>query len=258
MHIRVINPVITTSWERETLEAYQAAADPDTEVSVVTLDWGTPSIEGHVAEALVAPDIIAKAIEAERAGVDAVVVDCMGDPGVQACREAVAIPVVGPAEACMHLAAILGHRFSVLTVVDSLIPIVENQALRYGVAAKLASVRAFNIPVLDLASDAGATLGAVVAVAEAAVRSDGAHVLIPGCTGLAGFAPRIQAELAARGCEVPVLDPPPVAMKLAQSLVALGYHHSRRTYGRPSVAGHRWPVALPFDFVTVPEPTPVL
>jgi allantoin racemase len=246
MHIRVINPVITTSWEQETLEAYRSAAGPGTEVSVVTLDWGTPSVEGHVAETLVAPDIIAKTIEAERAGVDAVVVDCMGDPGVQACREAVDIPVVGPAEACMHLAAILGHRFSVLTVVDSLIPVVENQALRYGVAPKLASVRAFNIPVLDLASDADATFGAVMAVAEAAVREDGAHVLIPSCTGLAGFAPRIQAELARRGLEVPVLDPPPVAMKLAESLVSLGHAHSRRTYGRPFVAGHRWPVPLPF------------
>ena len=246
MQIRVINPVITKSWEEETLATYRAAASAATDVSVVTLAWGTPSVEGHVAETLVAPDIIAKAIEAERAGIDAVVVDCMGDPGVQACREAVDIPVVGPAEASMHLAAMLGHRFSVLTVVDSLIPVVENQALRYGVAGKLASVRAFNVPVLDLAGDWDATFEAVIAVAEAAVREDGAHVLIPGCTGLAGFAPRIQAELARRSCEVPVLDPPPVALKLAESIVSLGLRHSRRTYGRPFVAGVHWPVALPF------------
>lgn len=147
----------------------------------------------------------------------------------------------------MHTAAMLGHRFSVLTVVDSLIPYVEDQALRYGLAGKLASVRSFNIPVLDLASDDGATFDAVAAVAEAAVREDGAHVLIPGCTGLAGFAPRVQAELARRGCEVPVLDPPPVAMKTAEGLVSLGLRHSRRTYGRPYVAGARWPVPLPFN-----------
>ncbi len=111
MHIRVINPTITTSWEQESLDAYRNAAGPGTEVSIVTLDWGTPSVEGHVAESLVTPDIIAKAIEAEREGADAVIVDCMGDPGVQACREAIDIPVIGPAEASMHLAAVLGHRF---------------------------------------------------------------------------------------------------------------------------------------------------
>lgn len=246
MHIRVINPTITTSWEEESLGAYRDAAGPGTEVSIVTLDWGTPSAEGHVAESLVTPGIIAKAIEAEREGADAVIVDCMGDPGVQACREAIDIPVIGPAEASMHLATVLGYRFSVLTVVDTLIPIVENQALRYGVATKLASVRSFNVPVLDLADSDEATFGAVMKVAEAAVRDDGAHVLIPGCTGLAGFAPRIQAALAAVSLEVPVLDPPPVAVKLAESIIALGYRHSRRTYGRPFVAGHRWPVLLPF------------
>lgn len=247
MRIRVINPVITKEWEEETLDTYRSAASAGTEVTVVTLDWGTPSVEGHVAESLVTPDIIAKAIEAEHAGIDAVVVDCMGDPGVEACREAVDIPVIGPAEASMHLAAMLGHRFSVLTVVDTLIPVVERQARRYGVADKLASVRSFNVPVLDLASDQGATFDAVMAVAEAAVRQDGAHVLIPGCTGLAGFAPRIQEELARRGCEVPVLDPPPVALKLAESIVSLGLRHSRRTYGRPFVAGMRWPVPTPFS-----------
>ncbi len=247
MHIRVINPTVTTSWEEESLKAYRDAAGPNTQVSLATLDWGTPSVEGHVAESLVTPDIITKAIEAEREGADAVIVDCMGDPGVQACREAIDIPVIGPAEASMHLAAVLGHRFSVLTVVDTLIPVVENQALRYGVAAKLASVRAFNVPVLDLADSDEATFEAVMKVAEAAVRDDGAHVLIPGCTGLAGFAPRIQAALAGLGLEVPVLDPPPVAVKLAESIVALGYRHSRRTYGRPFVAGHRWPVPLPFS-----------
>lgn len=251
MHIRVINPVITKDWEEETLAAYREAAGPGTDVSVVTLDWGTPSVEGHVAEALVVPDIIAKAMEAERDGMDAVIVDCMGDPGVAACREAVDIPVIGPAEASMHLASMLGHRFSVLTVVQTLIPIVENQARRYGLTANLASVRSFDVPVLDLAADHGATFDAVTAVAEAAVREDGAHVLIPGCTGLAGFAPRIEAALRERGCAVPVLDPPPVAMKLAESIVSLGLRHSRRTYGRPYVSGTRWPVATPLTAVPV-------
>ena len=81
----------------------------------------------------------------------------------------------------------------------------------------------------------------VVEVAEQAVRQDGAHVLIPGCTGLAGLAGRIQAGLAGRNCEVPVLDPPSVALKLAESLVDLGQAHSRRTYPAPPSKEIRWP-----------------
>ncbi len=241
VHIRVINPVITKSWEEDTRRTYTGAASSGTVVSVVTLDWGTASIESYRDHALVVPDILTKAVAAERAGVDAVIIDCMGDPGLYAARELVRIPVVGPAEASMHLAAMLGHCFSVLTVLDSRIPMMEEQVNRYGLLARLASVRAFNIPVLDLAEDMEATLQAVIDVAERAVRHDGAHVIIPGCTGLAGLAPRIQAGLAGRGCEVPVLDPPSVAMKLAETLVALGLSHSRRAFPTPGPKALRWP-----------------
>lgn len=241
MHIRIINPTITRSWEEDSRLAYASVAAPGTEVSMVTLDWGTASIESARDQALVTPDIMTKAVQAEQEGADAVIIDCMGDPGLYAVRELVRIPVVGPAEASMHLAAQLGHRFSVLTVFDSRISMMEEEVVRYGLYPRLASVRGFNIPVLELERDWERTVERVTDVAERAVREDGADVIIPGCTGLAGLASRIQAGLAARGCEVPVLDPPTVAMKLAESLVALGLTHSRRTFAAPQPKEIRWP-----------------
>jgi allantoin racemase len=241
MHIRVINPVITTHWAEETRRTYAAAARNDTQVSVVSLDWGTASIECYRDEALVVPDILTKTVEAERAGVHAVIIDCMGDPGLYAARELVSIPIVGPAQACMHLASILGHRFSVLSIFDQDVPMVEDQVARYGLPTKLASTRAINIPVLDLRGDVEVTVQALIDAGEKAVREDGAHVLIPGCTGMAGLAPRIQGGLAERGCEVPVLDPPSVAIKLAESLVDLCQSHSKRTFPFPPIKEMRWP-----------------
>jgi allantoin racemase len=241
MHIRIINPTITREWEPSILEGYGAVAHAGTQVSVVSLDWGTASIESYRDHALVIPDILNKAMQAEAEGVDGVIIDCMGDPGLYPVREMVRIPVVGPAESSMHLAAMLGHRFSVLTVLDSRRPMMEEQAARYGVSAKLASARAFNIPVLELEKDPENTLKRVVEVAVQAVREDGAHVIIPGCTGLAGFAGRIQAGLAEQGCEVPVLDPPSVAIKTAELLVSLGLSHSARTFARPNDKPYRWP-----------------
>ena len=243
MHVRVINPTITSAWNEETRLTYQAVARPDTHVSVVSLEWGTASIEAYRDEALAVPGVLARAVEAERDGADAVIVDCMADPGLYAARELVSIPVVGPAQASMHLAAMLGHRFSILCVFESDIPAFEDQVARYGLATRLASVRAFDIAVLDLKEDAEVTLRRLVEGAEHAVREDGAHVVIPGCTGLAGLAPRIQAGLAERGCEVPVLDPPSVALKLAESLVDLGYAPSRRSYPPPPAKEIRWPMA---------------
>jgi allantoin racemase len=241
MEVHVINPTITTGWHEDTRRTYAQAARPGTLIRVVTLDWGTASIESYRDEALAVPDILTQVVRAARAGADAVIIDCMADPGLYAARELVTIPVVGPAEASMHLAAILGHRFSVLTISEQDLPAVAEQAARYGLAAKLASARPFDIPVLALHQDETATLARVVDVAEQAVRQDGAHVLIPGCTGLAGFAAGIQAALAERRCEVPVLDPPSVALKLAESLVDLGLSPSRRTYPPPPAKTIRWP-----------------
>jgi len=247
MHIRIINPVITTSWEEDTRRTYTNVARTDTQVSVVSLDWGTASIESYRDDALATPDILRKIIQAERDGVDAVIIDCMADPGLYAARELVSIPVVGPAQACMHLAVLLGHRFSVLSTSDRDVPWVEDQVTRYGLANQLASVRAINIAVLALDDDPETTVQALIIAAEQAVREDDAHILIPGCTGLAGLASRIQVALAERGCEVPILDPPSVAIKLAESLVDLGYSHSKRTYPYPPVKEIRWPLDNAFS-----------
>lgn len=245
MLIRVINPTITARWNSDTQTVYADAARPGTQVSIVSLDWGTASIESYRDEFLAVPDILNKVMEAERDGMEAVIIDCMSDPGLYPARELVRIPVVGPAEATMHLAAILGHRFTVLTVFESDIPAVEDLVNRYGLASKLASVRPFNIPVLDLHDDLPRTIQVLINLSATAVTEDSAHVIILGCTGLAGLAAQIQEKLARRGLEIPVLDPPSVALKLAESLVDLGQTHSKRTYAYPPAKEVHWPVQAP-------------
>jgi allantoin racemase len=246
LDIHVINPTITSRWNPKTEATYADAARPGTRITVVSLEWGTASIESLRDEVLVTPGVVSRAVEAEKAGADAVIVDCMADPGLLAARELLVIPFVGPAQASMHLAATLGHKFSVLTVFDQDVPAFEDIVARYGLSSKLASVRAFNIPVLSLEEDFDETVRVLVELAEKAVLNDGAHVIVPGCTGLAGLAPRIQAGLRERECEVPVLDPPSVALKLAESLVDLGQSHSKRTYMPPPGKEIRWPTSDSF------------
>lgn len=246
MEIHVINPTITSRWNKGTQRAYARAARPGTRITVVSLEWGTASIESQRDEVLITPGVLGRAVDAERAGADAVIVDCMADPGLFAARELLDIPFVGPAQASMHLAAVLGHKFSFLTVFDQDVPAAEDLVARYGLSTRLASVRAFNIPVLSLEEDFDETVLVLVELAQRAVKEDKAHVIIPGCTGLAGLAPRIQAGLGERGCEVPVLDPPSVAVKLAETLVDLGQSHSKQTYAPPPGKEIRWPTNSPF------------
>src|SRR4030042_2895517 len=125
MHIRVIVPHPSKEFEAHARNALSPAARPDTELSVVCLDKGPASTESRYERASAVPDTVAKIVQAERDGAEAVIPDCMGDPGLEEGREMVSIPVIGPPETSMHFAAMLGHRFSVGPVLDRLIPYFE-------------------------------------------------------------------------------------------------------------------------------------
>jgi allantoin racemase len=158
----------------------------------------------------------------------------MGDPGLQAARELVSVPVLGPGQTSMHLASMLGHRFSILTVLDELVSVDEEKAATYGIAGRLASVRAVGIPVLDLEGNEDKLITALTEQGVRAVRDDGAHVLILGCTGMLGAAARLRAGLAASGVHgIPVIDPIPATLHTAAALAGSGLTHSKRTYPQP-------------------------
>jgi allantoin racemase len=241
MKITVINPTISTEWNAATQVAYARAARPGTTIQVVNLKWGTASIEGRADDALAAPGILACARQAAQDGASAIIIDCMNDPGLFAVREAIRIPVVGPAEASMHLASMLAHRFSILTTGINDLPPVEELVARYTMTAKFASVRALDIPVLALDEDTDFTFKTAVDLAAACIREDGAAAIIPGCTRLASMAPEIENELARMGLAAPVLNPSLVALRTAESLVSLGLVHSLRSYAPPGDKLIRYP-----------------
>ena len=230
-NVRIVTPVITEGIR--TLDDLAPFERADLTFSHSLLQVGPSSIECEYDEALAVPDTIAKTIMAERDGADAVVIDCMGDPGLKPAREVAAIPVLGPCETSMHVAAMLGHRFSIVTVLDSVRPMLEDKAKIYGVYDKLASVRAIDIPVLEIEEDVGKVQRALADEAFAAVRDDKADVIVLGCTGFIGCADAIKSELARNGYEVPVIDPIQVTALIAAALADLGLSQSKTTYAPP-------------------------
>lgn len=232
MKIRIITPITSKGLCHP--EEFLPMLRPDTELSHVDLDLGPASIESAFEEMLAAPQTVARAIEAEREGIDAVMINCMGDPGLHPAREAVSIPVVGPCEAAMHAAAMMGHSFSVITIARSVKAQFEDRAKIYGVREKLASVRSVDIPVLELEIDRNRTVEALIEQAVLAVDQDGADVIIFGCTGMTGTAAAVEEGLATRGFEgVPVIDPPVWAIKFAEAMADMGLRHSKRAWSAP-------------------------
>lgn len=232
IHIRILSAVVGTN---RSLEAEQSVlAIAGARLSKVHVAHGTRSIESIHDSALSVPELLRLAAEAEQEGVDALVIDCMADPGLVALRERVKIPVLGPSQTAMHLAALLGHRFSIVTLARHLKVLFEIAAASYGTAASMASCRWIDIAADELADGHDRIFAAVLAQAVRAIEDDNADTIILGCTGLLGLAGEITRGLHERGYDALVIDPLPATIRQAHALVAAGLSHSRYAYPLPA------------------------
>lgn len=145
-----------------------------------------------------------------------------GDPGLQAAREVAAGPVIGIAEAAMHVACMLSSNFSVINTLARSAAITEHLAHAYGFHHKLKSVRSTNMAVLDLEDPANNPQERIKEQGRLAVEQDGATALILGCAGMADL-----TEAMTREFGIPVIDGVGAGVKLAEALVGLGFKTSK-------------------------------
>ena len=186
-------------------------------------------MESSAEEYLSVPGILRAAPELEAEGFDAVVIGCFGDPGLAPARELVSIPVIGPGQASALVAAQLGMRFGIITVVSEVIPAIRRQMRGYGLEGLVADIRAVDVPVLELRANREAVLDTMEVEACAALEQ-GADVLILGCMTM-GFLD-VARSLSER-VGVPVVNPVYAALKCAETMVGSGLVHSSRAYPSP-------------------------
>lgn len=222
LRIHLINPNTTRSMTETVAAAARAVATPGTEIVAATSSMGPASIEGHYDDALALPGLLAAIGEAETAGVDAHIIACFDDTGLEAARTLARAPVVGIGEAGFHMASLVAHRFAVVTTLSRSIPVIEANLLRYGLERRCARVRASEVAVLELddpASDARARISAEIG---RALTEDRAEAVVLGCAGMADLARALAAEHG-----VPVIDGVASAVALAEGLVRAGLATSK-------------------------------
>ena len=226
MRVLWINPVGTSAFDEALGEELERVKRAGTEVEVRSLAEGPTHLEYHAYEAEVVPPLLRMVASAEREGFDAVAIGCFYDTGLRPAREvAQRIAVAAPCESCLHVAATLGHTFSILGVTRKTIPEMHDNVVRYGFGSRLASFRVLGMGVDDFHVDPDLTCSRLVADARAAVEEDRAEVLILGCTIQYGFHTILQREAG-----VPVVDPVVATLKYAEllgELAALGWTTSK-------------------------------
>lgn len=208
----------------------QSNAGKDVTVNITDIEQGPSSIESIYEEYLSIPGTVSRVVQAEKEGCDGVILGCFGDPGLDAMREMVKIPVAGPGETSMLISALLGHRFSIVTVMNSVVPALEKLARSIGIENKLASVRATNIPVLELSKDRETTKRIIIEESRKAKEDDRADVVILGCMTMAfmGISDEIQENL-----QIPVINPALISLKVLEGLIWSNLTHSKKAYSFP-------------------------
>src|SRR5438046_4375321 len=117
--------------------------------------------------------------QAEHEGYDAVVPLGMLDIGVEGGRSAVDIPVVGPLQATLHVAAQVGERFGVVCYHASAIPRHRAQINALGMAGFIAGHRASGFYLQHIADNRDKMVESFLKAARALIEEDGADVIIP-------------------------------------------------------------------------------
>jgi allantoin racemase len=235
MRLLVVNPNTTRSMTDKIGAAARAVAAKDTTVIATNPASGPPSIEGYYDEVFAIPGLIE---EMRQAGeVDATIIACFDDTGLDAARSFSPAPVIGIGEAGFHLASLIAGRFSVVTTLSRSVPAIEHNLVRYGLASRCAKVRAADVAVLELEIPGSAARGRISREIDRAIHEDDAEAIVLGCAGMADLANALSREHG-----LPVIDGVAAAVKLAESLHALGLRTSKRlgyaAPGRKSYTGN--------------------
>ena len=215
MRLLVVNPNTSASMTDRLRRELEAVKGHDTELTVTNPAEGPRAIESEHDEARAIPPMLAL-IQGEAPRHDAVIIACFSDPGLDQARQLVRIPVVGIEESSLHLACQVGRRFTILTSRAMRVPAKIEHVERLGLSGRLASVRPLEMGVLEMDEYPDRARERILSVGGAAVREDGADVIVLGCAGLAGQAGALGPALG-----VTVIDPSPVALATAEMLVRL-------------------------------------
>lgn len=222
MKIRVINPNTSSAMTAAIGRAASLAAAQGTVIEAVQPGFGPLSIEGHHDEVWAAAGVTEQVRAGQAAGADAHVIACFGDPGLHAARELATGPVLGIAEAAFHAACMVATGFSVVTSLERTCVIARHLLLQYGFERRCLGIHATDIPVLDFEEAGDQAFERIAACAAAALARDRSGAIVLGCAGMAELCARLQERLG-----VPVIDGVAVAVKFAESLVALRLRTSK-------------------------------
>lgn len=204
-HIQLINPNTSATTTALMVEMARSALPTGMTVSGVTALDGAPLIVEPAALARAADAVMA--LQAQLTG-DGIIVAAFGDPGADALRCRLDVPVIGIGEASLRAAASNERRFSIVTTTPRLETPIRARVEQLGLTAQLASLRFTSADPVRLTGDAAALEAAIEALVQQCHTCDGAEAVVIG----GGPLSRVAHAIAARA-PVAIIEPVPEAVR---------------------------------------------
>lgn len=228
MKILIINPDYGMTQEEmalrcRILEEYTA---PDTQLAMVCPQNSGVELNSALDVVLAAPEIVQLAADGQNAGFDAVVLYCFSDPVIDACREALRIPVIGGAQASCLAALNVCRSFGVILADEARLPEKKLFLHTLGVSPeRIGQTAAVNLNGISPWADRETTFKKLLACGQKMMRETHTEAIVLGCLSFLGL-----AEPLSRVLGIPVIDPAIAAVTTAESIVRQRLFTSKVSY----------------------------
>ncbi|HJA51340.1 MAG TPA: hypothetical protein H9953_08460 [Candidatus Fusicatenibacter intestinipullorum] len=228
MKILIINPDYGMTQEEmalrcRILEEYTA---PDTQLAMVCPQNSGVELNSALDVVLAAPEIVQLAADGQNAGFDAVVLYCFSDPVIDACREALRIPVIGGAQASCLAALNVCRSFGVILADEARLPEKKLFLRTLGVSPeRIVQIAAVNLNGISPWADRETTFKKLLACGQKMMRETHTEAIVLGCLSFLGL-----AEPLSRVLGIPVIDPAVAAVTTAESIVRQRLFTSKVSY----------------------------
>lgn len=228
MKILIINPDYGMTQEEmalrcRILEEYTA---PDTQLAMVCPQSSGVELNSALDVVLAAPEIVQLAADGQNAGFDAVVLYCFSDPVIDACREALRIPVIGGAQASCLAALNVCRSLGVILADEARLPEKKLFLRTLGVSPeRIGQIAAVNLNGISPWADRETTFKKLLACGQKMMRETHTEAIVLGCLSFLGL-----AEPLSRVLGIPVIDPAVAAVTTAESIVRQRLFTSKVSY----------------------------
>ncbi|PPI86310.1 aspartate/glutamate racemase family protein [Candidatus Pantoea edessiphila] len=224
MHlIQVINPNTSIDITEIINQTANNLKSDYIDISVISpTKGGVPSIEGNFDVAIANIGVLDQVKIGELQGVQGHVIACFSDPGLLAAREIAVKPVIGMAEAAMHIATLLATKFSIITTLPRTLMITKQLLQQYGLIHHCSAIHNVDFSVLELVSKQEQAKEKIIECCIESKMKDGIGAIILGCAAMSNLAPLLMQEL-----RIPVIDGISAAINIVELLIKSGLSTSK-------------------------------